>query len=86
MREVEEVTSMVGLITGPLGTGGEGERERKRERERENYNSAFLDLNEVYTVQRKTFEGENFHEFRGFKATHESFLHEIWVCHTYMYL
>ena len=25
-------------------------KERERERERENYNSAFLDLNEVYTV------------------------------------
>ena len=24
-----------------------------------------------------TFEGENFHEFRNFTATHESFLHEI---------
>ena len=25
------------------------------------------------TIQRKTFEGENFHEFRGFRATCESF-------------
>ena len=29
------------------------------------------------TVQWKTFEGENTHEFRGFRATRESFLHEI---------
>ena len=28
----------------------------------------------------KTFEGENFHEFRGFVAIHESFLCEIWGC------
>ena len=29
------------------------------------------------TVKRKTFEGENFREFRGFGAIRESFLHEI---------
>ena len=29
------------------------------------------------TVWRETFEGENFHKFRDFTATHESFLHEI---------
>ena len=32
---------------------------------------------EVYTVQRETFEGENFREFRGFVAICESFLHEF---------
>ena len=30
------------------------------------------------TVQRKTFEGENFHEFHGFVAIRVSFLREIW--------
>ena len=36
------------------------------------------------TVQRKTFEGGNFHKFRGFRATHESFLHEIWACRIHL--
>ena len=27
---------------------------------------------------------ENFYEFRGFRATRESFLHEIWACHTHL--
>ena len=31
----------------------------------------------MHTVQRKTFEGENVHEFRGLRATRKSFLHEI---------
>ena len=37
-------------------------------------------INEVlhYTVQRETFEGENFSQFRGFVAIRESFLCEIW--------
>jgi len=32
------------------------------------------------TVQQKTFEGEDFCEFHGFVAIHESFLCEIWEC------
>ena len=32
---------------------------------------------QVYTVQRETFEGENFHEFRSFVAIRKSFLHKI---------
>ena len=32
------------------------------------------------TVQQKNFEGENFREFHGFVAIHESFLCEIWEC------
>ena len=34
--------------------------------------------------KQKTFEGENIHEFRGFRATRESFLLEI--CHTHIML
>ena len=30
------------------------------------------------TVQRKTFEGENFHKVNGFVTVRESFLCEIW--------
>ena len=30
------------------------------------------------------FEGEYSHEFRGFRATRQSFLHEIWACHTHL--
>ena len=32
------------------------------------------------------FEGENIHEFRNFRAIRENFLHEIWACHTYLWL
>ena len=32
----------------------------------------------LHTVQRETFEGENFRKFRGFVAIHESFLCDIW--------
>ena len=31
-------------------------------------------------IQWKTFEGENIHEFCGFRATCESFLLQIWAC------
>ena len=30
------------------------------------------------TVYQETFEGKNFHKFRGFVAIHESFLREFW--------
>ena len=32
----------------------------------------------LHTTQWETFEGENFHNFCGFVAIHESFLYEIW--------
>ena len=32
----------------------------------------------------ETFRGENVNKFRGFRATRESFLHKIWVCHTHL--
>ena len=35
------------------------------------------------TVQQKTCKGENIRKFWGFRAIHESFLHEIWVCSTH---
>ena len=31
-------------------------------------------MESIYTVQQETFEGESFHEFRGFRAISESFL------------
>ena len=34
----------------------------------------------MYTVQRETFEGENFRKFQGFVATHQSFLCKFWGC------
>ena len=34
----------------------------------------------------ETFEGENFHEFRGSDAIRESFLHEMGVAHIAYYL
>ena len=43
-----------------------------------------INIGETHTVQQKTFEGENFHDFHGFRATHESFLQEIWACHTHL--
>ena len=30
----------------------------------------------MFTVQQETFEGENFHDFHGLRATHKSFLHK----------
>ena len=35
-------------------------------------------LSVLHTIQRETFEGENFCEFRSFVTIRESLLHEIW--------
>ena len=41
-----------------------------------------LQTSPIY-LQLKTFEEENIHEFCSFRPTYESFLLQIWACHTH---